>query len=73
MVTYLDRKYVVELKIWRGPKAHENGIKQLEDYLERAGTKKGYLVIYDLRKDAQKEWRQETIAGDGKGIFAIWV
>ena len=63
----------MELKIWRGQKAHENGIKQLTDYLERVGIDQGYLVIYDFRKTEPKEWRQETITRDGKEIFSIWV
>jgi hypothetical protein len=73
VVTYLNKKYVVELKLWRGQKAHENGTRQLSDYLDRTGLDKGYLIIYDLTKKGQKEWKREKIAVDNKEIFAVWV
>jgi hypothetical protein len=73
VVTYLDRKYVVELKIWRGPKAHENGIHQLRDYLERTGVDRGYLVVFDFRQTGSKDWKQEVVTVDGKEIFMVWV
>lgn len=73
VITYLDKRYVVELKIWHGQKAHEKGIKQLKDYLDRTCTDNGYLVIYDLRKTGKKEWKQDCITLDGSSIFMVWV
>ena len=73
VITYLDRKYVVELKLRHGQKAHEKGIGQLNDYLGRAGVNSGYLVIYDLRENGRKEWKQDRMIMDGKEIFMVWV
>ena len=39
VITHLNNKYVAELKLWRGPKAHEKGLVQLWDYLERQDRK----------------------------------
>lgn len=72
-ITYLDRKYVVELKIWRGQKAHEKGIKQLMDYLDKTNLSKGYLVIFDFRKTKQKDWKHEKINRESKEIFVVFV
>jgi hypothetical protein len=71
-VTFQQHKYIVELKIWRGPKAHEEGLKQLADYLERQGLDEGYLVIFDPRAK-EKSWAQEWIEVAGKKVFAVWV
>jgi hypothetical protein len=73
VVTYLAQKYVVELKIWKGPKAHEKGLSQLCDYLDRLSLDKGYLVIYDFTRAGQKEWKQDRVKVNEKEIFMVWV
>lgn len=71
VVTYLNKKYIVELKIWRGQKQHEKGLLQLADYLDRQGCDEGYLVVYDFR--GKKSWKQEHVDTGTKKIFIIWV
>ena len=71
IVTYLNRRYVVELKVWYGQEAHKIGINQLKDYLEMVGVTEGYLLIFDFRK--KKEWKQERIKVGTKNIFIVWV
>ena len=71
VVTYLDEKYIIELKIWYGNEAHQKGIKQLEDYLDRQNVNNGYLIIFD--RNRQKDWKQEKIKSGQKDIFAVWV
>lgn len=73
VVTYLDRRYVAELKVWYGEKAHEKGILQLCGYLDSLGLDKGYLIIYDTRRDEKKEWKQVSTVIDGKEIYMVWV
>ena len=73
VVTYLDRCYVAELKMWYGEKAHEKGVLQLCSYLDSLGLDKGYLIIYDIRQDAKKEWKQDSINIYGKEIHMVWV
>lgn len=70
VITYHEYRYVIELKVWRGPAAHQQGLDQLADYLERLGLQEGGLLIFDHRKD--KQWKQETIEHKGKTIFAVW-
>jgi hypothetical protein len=47
VITYLERKFIAELKIWRGEAAHQTGLQQLCDYLDREGLDKGFLIIFD--------------------------
>jgi hypothetical protein len=71
VVTYLEHRYIIELKRWGSPKAHDKGLKQLADYLEIHGVQKGYLLIFDDRK--KLTWQAKTVEQDGKEIFAVWV
>ena len=70
-ITYLQHKYVAELKIWYGEKAHEKGLLQLVDYLDTQGLDEGYLMIFDHSE--VKNWRSEWREVQGKRIFAVWV
>ena len=71
LITYLDSLYLAELKIWRGDAAHQEGLAQLADYMDRLTLTEGYLVIFDHAKI--KEWKNEWLTVHGKKIFAIWV
>lgn len=71
VITYYDNKYIVELKRWYSNVYHQDGLVQLADYLERQNHQKGWLVIFDFRKN--KKWESEPIRKNGKDIFAVWV
>jgi hypothetical protein len=71
VVTYLQHKYILELKRWGGPKLHDKGLNQLADYLDIHGVKNGYLLIFDTRK--KLTWEAKTIQHQGKEIFAVWL
>ena len=69
VITYHQHLYVAELKIWRGDVAHEKGLGQLVDYLDRLGLDTGYLIIFDTNK--KKKWDKNWTDVQGKRIF--WV
>lgn len=71
IITYLQKRYLAELKIWRGESAHQEGLLQLTDYLDRLSLSEGYLIIFDHAKI--KSWKQESLTVLGKKIFAVWV
>ncbi len=71
VITWQNRRYVLELKIWHGPKYHQKGLRQLSDYLDIYSLKEGYLLIYNFNKN--KQYKQEQIAFEDKQIFAVWV
>jgi hypothetical protein len=69
VMTYNQHQYVAELKIWHGAAAHEKGLAQLADYLDRLGLDTGYLLIFDTNK--KKKWEKDWKDVKGKRIF--WV
>lgn len=71
VVIYNNFKYIIELKIFRGKKYHEQGVNQLVDYLEINSLDKGYLVVFNFNKD--KEYKEEKIPVDKKEIFTVFV
>lgn len=73
VITFRNKKYIVELKIWRGEAYHKEGIGQLCDYLDRQNERIGYLLIYDLRKESGRAGEWEKIESQGKEIYAAWI
>ncbi|MEM8528024.1 MAG: AAA family ATPase [Bacteroidota bacterium] len=71
VITYHTYKYIIELKLWRGEKRHEQGLDQLANYLAIHSAPEGYLIIFDQRQD--KNWEAKWVEHKGKKIFAVWV
>jgi hypothetical protein len=70
VITFLNQRYVVELKRWEGESYHQIGLQQLSDYLDLYQLKQGYLLIFDFRKN--KAYKDERIQFADKEIFAVW-
>ncbi len=71
VITYMREKFVAELKIWRGEKAHAKGLKQLCNYLDIQGLDEGFLLIFDHSE--VKKWDSGWVETQGKRIFIAWV
>ncbi|MCD8109680.1 MAG: ATP-binding protein [Clostridiales bacterium] len=71
IVDYLGKQYLIETKIWYGPKYNEDGEKQLCGYLEQLNLDKGYLLTFSFLKN-KKPGVQETVV-DGKILWEITV
>ena len=71
VISYLQHKFVAELKLWYGEKAHEKGLVQLANYLDIQSLNEGYLIIFDHAEI--KNWRSEWVEIDDKKIFTVWV
>ena len=61
IVVFRDEKFVVELKIWRGPEYHKKGIIRLKKYMKSESIKKGYMLI--MNKNREKEFTVEKENG----------
>ncbi|NCD33362.1 MAG: hypothetical protein EOL87_08110 [Spartobacteria bacterium] len=59
-------RYPVEIKLWRGPKTVEEGLAQLDGYLDTLGLNEGWLVIFDRRPDVpwDEKIRQHDVTTD---------
>ncbi len=69
---YRNQKAVVELKLWYGERKYEEGLEQLAKYLESESLDHGYLVVFDRRENAPKEYTFSEHEVAGKSIQA-WV
>lgn len=72
VITFMEQKYVLELKIWRGQESHERGLQQLEKYLENQGLSKGYLVVFNFNKNPI-DWSENKRLVGNKEIFMVSV
>ena len=64
VIDYHGKQYVIEMKIWRGQKYHEDGEKQLVDYLNLLHLDNGYMLTFSFNKKKQKGITE--IRRDGK-------
>lgn len=61
VIDYLGRQYIVELKIWRGPRYNEEGEKQISDYLDYYGLNTGYMLSFNFNKNKKAGVKQVHI------------
>ncbi len=72
MCCYKNQKEVVELKLWYGASGYDKGLEQLARYLESENLDRGYLVVFDRRDNAQKEYSFSEFEINSKKI-QTWV
>ena len=58
VVDYLGEQFVVELKIWNGPKYHSDGEKQIAEYLDFYNLKKGYMITFNFNRTKETGVRE---------------
>ena len=51
IVDYLGQQYIIELKIWRGPRYNAEGEKQISEYLDYFGLTIGYMLSFNFNKN----------------------
>jgi hypothetical protein len=73
VIVFDQRKYIVELKLWRGEQAHQKGLQQLHDYLDWTGLDTGYLIIFDFTQKKKQLAAQARLQVESKEIFVVWV
>lgn len=50
VIHYLGRRYIIELKIWRGERYNAEGEKQISDYLDYWSLDTGYLLSFSFNR-----------------------
>jgi len=70
IVDYQGEQFIIELKIWRGNAYNERGEKQLSDYLDYFGLKKGYMLSYNFNQTKETGVREIHI-GDRVLVEAV--
>ena len=72
VIHYLGRRYIVELKIWRGESYNVKGESQLFEYLALKQHKTGYLVSFCLNK-GKTPGLLPSVEQDGRTIIEVIV
>ena len=62
-IFYNAEKYIVETKIWEGPRSYQAGKRQLAAYLKLEGVSEGYYIVFDHRAEPEPHAETETIDG----------
>lgn len=63
LILHMDRKYIVETKIWGGDNRYQAGKNQLAAYVKLEKAMEGYYVVFDHRKTPEPRVETETIDG----------
>ena len=71
IIDYKGKRFIIELKIWRGEEYHLRGEKQLFEYLEYYKEEKGYLLSFNFNK--KKNTGIQKLEFQGKRIFEVTV
>ncbi len=71
IIDYKGKRFIIELKIWRGEEYHLRGEKQLFEYLEYYKEEKGYLLSFNFNK--KKNTGIQELEFQGKRIFEVTV
>lgn len=72
VVTYLSQQFIIELKIWRGKKRHQEGFEQLLGYMNKKNLNEGYVLTFDFNEN-KKTGSQWIQIDDKRSIFDIKV
>jgi len=56
-IEWEGQKYPIEIKILRNSNSISDGLAQTLEYVERCGTERGWLVVFD--RDAGKSWEEK--------------
>ena len=67
VIHYLGKRYIIEVKIWRGERYNADGEKQLIGYLDRYGLDVGYMLSFNFNKS--KKIGVERITIKDKTLF----
>jgi hypothetical protein len=72
-IIYEDKKYPLELKVWRGKKSLQEGLAQICGYMDTYGCSEGWLAIFDRRDNLR--WKDKIYlkkeALDGKTVTVV--
>ena len=72
LLHYKGKRYVIELKVWRGKEYHVKGKRQLIDYLKSESLSEGYMVLFDPRdKEFKKSTENQVIDEEMEGCRIV--
>ena len=76
VIFYGNKEYILELKIWHGPKRFSESLNQLADYMENRVQTEGWLLTFCFQEGKEKkieDYTREINEIDGKKIYSFFV
>ena len=70
IIDYKGKRFIVEMKIWRGNEYNERGEAQLSEYLDYYDLDKGYMLSFCFNKNKQVGMK-EVAVGDKLLVEAV--
>jgi hypothetical protein len=74
-VVYEDKKYPLEIKIYRGEKTITEGFEQLAEYMDIFASKEGWLIVFnrnpEISWDDKIYYKQEIVGDKILNIFGV--
>ncbi len=73
LIEWKDARYPIELKIRRDTSTESKALEQLSEYMDNLGLTRGWLVIFDMRKESSWEDKlyQRDVEYKGKTIRIV--
>jgi hypothetical protein len=63
-IEWQDQKYPIELKLYKGSKTTKEATEQILKYMDRVGSKEGWVVIFD--RVSKKSWSRKLYVKEVK-------
>lgn len=63
LISHNQKKYIIEVKIWRGDIRYQAGKRQLAAYINTENALEGYYIVFDHRKESIQRKEKEEIDG----------
>ena len=73
LISHNQKRYVIEIKIWRGEVRYQAGKRQLAAYVKLEKAVEGYYVVFDHRKEPEPRVETETLDGTTIRSYVIAV
>jgi len=70
MIEFGGEKFCIETKVFRNQKTKEDGLKQLQDYMDKCGAKEGHLIIFDRK--SEKKWEEKIYNETINDKIKVW-
>lgn len=71
IIDYLGKRYIIEMKIWRGESYNKRGEEQLSEYLSIYDEPIGYMLSFCFNKNKQQGLKSPIKIGDKTLIEAV--
>jgi hypothetical protein len=55
-IEYNDQIFIIEMKINYDQYVREEGLVQLSEYLDKSGSKAGYLILFEKKTSKEVPW-----------------